>query len=70
MHRVYLSLGSNVEAEKNICSCMSALVQRFTLIASSVVYQSPAVGFAGDDFLNSVVCIETMLSIDALRIDT
>ncbi len=68
MPRVYLGLGSNVEPEKNICSCIRALTQRFTLIATSHVYQTPAEGFVGADFLNAVVGIETGYSVDALRI--
>ena len=68
MPRAYLGLGSNVEPEKNICSCMAALEQRFELVVASPVYQTPAEGFVGADFLNSVVCFETEHSVDALRI--
>ncbi|MGB0845298.1 MAG: 2-amino-4-hydroxy-6-hydroxymethyldihydropteridine diphosphokinase [Thiolinea sp.] len=68
MPRVYLSLGSNVEPAKNICSCMTVLAKRFQVVVVSRVYQSPAEGFSGDDFLNSVVCLDTDLGIDELRI--
>lgn len=68
MPRVYLGLGSNVEPEKNICSCLAALLERFELVAASRVYQTPAEGFVGADFLNAVVALETEYSVDALRI--
>lgn len=68
MAQVYLSLGSNVEPEKNLCSCMKALKQRFAVVMTSKIYRTPAEGFVGADFLNSVVCLETENSIDSLRI--
>ena len=67
MPRVYLGLGSNVEPEKNFCSCMVALLGRFELVVASRVYQTPAEGFVSADFLNAVVCIDTERSVDVLR---
>lgn len=52
---MYLSVGSNVDRERNIADGLRALHQRFGPLAVSTVYQCPAVGFAGDDFLNLVV---------------
>ena len=59
MAMVYLSLGSNIDREKSIESCMRALRQQFTVLAVSSVYESEAVGFDGENFYNLVVAIET-----------
>ncbi len=68
MAEVFLGLGSNVEPEKNMCSCLTTLAQRFRLRAASQVYRTPAEGFVGADFLNAVVCVETAHSVRDLRI--
>lgn len=67
MAQVYVSLGSNIRAEANICSCTQYLQARFKRVISSDVYRTPAEGFAGAAFLNSVVGFETDLSIAELR---
>jgi len=67
MPQVYVSLGSNIRAEANICSCTQYLRARFKRVISSDVYQTPAEGFEGPAFLNSVVGFETKLSIVELR---
>lgn len=61
MTTVYLSLGSNIEAEHNICVCLAYLQQAFGELTLSKTYQTPAVGFDGDDFLNLVVQFESQL---------
>jgi len=50
-----LSLGSNVDAQTNIAAAIDALRQEFGDIKLSTVYESEAVGFSGDNFLNLVV---------------
>ena len=67
MTRAYVSLGSNIRAEANICSCTHHLRSRFKNFSSSDVYQSPAIGFEGDPFLNSVVGFDSDLDITGLR---
>ncbi len=59
MARVYVSIGSNVEPERQIRSGIHALRKHFGPLSISPVYQSRAVGFAGDDFLNLVVGFDT-----------
>jgi 2-amino-4-hydroxy-6-hydroxymethyldihydropteridine diphosphokinase len=59
MARVYVSIGSNVEPERQIRSAICALREHFGPLSISPVYQSRAVGFAGDDFLNLVVGFDT-----------
>ncbi|MDP2227434.1 MAG: 2-amino-4-hydroxy-6-hydroxymethyldihydropteridine diphosphokinase [Moraxellaceae bacterium] len=59
MPRVYLSLGSNIEREKNIRAALRVLEDRFGDLLVSPVYESEAVGFEGDHFLNLVVGFDT-----------
>jgi 2-amino-4-hydroxy-6-hydroxymethyldihydropteridine diphosphokinase len=57
--RVYLGLGSNVDAERNLRLGIRELRWRYGDLDISPVYRSRAVGFEGDDFLNLVVGLET-----------
>lgn len=59
MAKVYLGLGSNIGPEENLRRGIRELRQRFGDLELSDVYQSAAVGFEGDDFLNLVVGMET-----------
>jgi len=63
MPRVYLSLGSNVDPEANLRLGVAELGARFGELELSPVYRNAAVGFAGDDFLNLVVGLDTADSI-------
>ena len=53
-----LSLGSNVEPERNLRAAVAALRERFGAVVVSPVYRTAAVGFEGPDFLNAVARIE------------
>lgn len=66
--QVYLGLGSNVDARRNLESGLDALRQRFGTITCSPLYRSEAVGFSGDDFLNACCRITTALDPVALKI--
>jgi len=63
MPTVLLSLGSNQQPQLHLCSALHALHQRFTPITVSPTYRTQAVGFAGPDFLNNAVKLETDLSL-------
>lgn len=63
MSIVYISIGSNVDAETNIRAAVTALQKQFGKLTISTVYKNSAVGFDGDDFLNLVVGLETTQSI-------
>ncbi|HEY8011081.1 MAG TPA: 2-amino-4-hydroxy-6-hydroxymethyldihydropteridine diphosphokinase [Rudaea sp.] len=67
MARAYLSLGSNLEPEKNLRAALTELRARFGDITVSPVYRCPAVGFDGPDFLNLAVGIDTELDPHALN---
>jgi 2-amino-4-hydroxy-6-hydroxymethyldihydropteridine diphosphokinase len=59
--RVFLSLGSNVDRERNIAFAISMLRERFGQLRLSSVYESDAVGFEGDPFYNVVVELSSSL---------
>jgi 2-amino-4-hydroxy-6-hydroxymethyldihydropteridine diphosphokinase len=65
--RVYLSLGSNVEPEKNLRAALDELRARFGNVIVSPTYRFPAVGFEGPDFLNLAAAIDTDLDAIALN---
>lgn len=59
MATVYLGLGSNIDAEKNLRLAVGELRRLFGTLTVSPVYSSAAVGFDGPDFLNLVVALAT-----------
>lgn len=67
MGKAYLSLGSNLDAERNLRSAFAALRERFGDLTMSVVYRFPAVGFDGPDFLNAAAVIDSDLDPFALN---
>ncbi len=67
MAQVFLSLGSNIEAEQNIRSSLHMLKELYPDMRASCVYESEAVGFQGDNFLNLVVAFNTDLSVEGLH---
>ncbi len=67
LNRVLLGVGSNVEPEKHLRLGFKALVELDADLIISPVYQSAALGFEGDDFLNAVVMLHTQLSVLQLQ---
>ncbi|TDT44586.1 2-amino-4-hydroxy-6-hydroxymethyldihydropteridine diphosphokinase [Halospina denitrificans] len=59
MNRVYISIGSNQETVRHVRSALDALYERFGDLIISSVYESEAVGFDGENFLNLVVGLDT-----------
>jgi len=62
--RIWLSIGSNIDRKKNIRSAIAALEAGFGRLVISPIYESEAVGFEGDHFLNLVVGLDTNHSLD------
>lgn len=58
-----LSIGSNINAAQNIRAAMKELRLKFGNIACSTVFESEAVGFEGDNFLNLVGLIDTEIKL-------
>ena len=69
MTRVFVSIGSNVEREHHVRSAINALRTRFGTVRASRVYETVAVGFRGDPFLNLVAGFDTNLELEEL-VDT
>jgi len=66
MSSVYISIGSNVDQQKNISSCLKGLRKQFEQVKESATYENKAVGFEGDNFYNLVVGFETAMSVKEL----
>lgn len=66
MNRIYISVGSNIEPEKYLKHARDALAGRLGELWLSPVYQSEAVGFEGEHFLNMVIGAQTELGIAEL----
>ena len=56
---IFLSLGSNIEPEKNIDFAKEQLQIKYGKLLISSIYKTKAVGFKGDDFLNLVIKTST-----------
>ncbi len=67
MGKAYLSLGSNMDAERNLASALDALRTRFGELVLSPMYRTAAIGFEGPDFLNSAAIIDSDLDAHALN---
>ena len=59
MALVSVSLGSNIDREANIRLAIQALREFYPQLVVSPVYETEAVGFDGDDFLNLAVAFDT-----------
>ena len=59
MARIYISIGSNIEAEQHLRVAIAEFRQHYGELQLSSVYESEAVGFEGDNFLNMVVGLDT-----------
>jgi 2-amino-4-hydroxy-6-hydroxymethyldihydropteridine diphosphokinase len=56
----FISIGSNIQPEKNLPQAVAALQQLGKLLCVSQVYQNPAIGSVGqDDFLNAAALINS-----------
>jgi len=66
MARVYLGVGSNIERERYMVAGLDALEGLFGEMALSSVYDSAAIGFQGQPFLNMVVGVDTTLGVAEL----
>ena len=62
MARVYVSVGSNIDRDRNVAVALASLRREFGELRQSTVYETEAVGFDGDPFYNLVVGFDTELS--------
>jgi len=66
MPEVFVGAGSNVEPRRHLAAGVRALAERFGVLRLSPVYRNSAVGFAGEDFLNMVIGLETEIPVAEL----
>lgn len=65
--KVFIDVGSNINREENIQSCVNQLRQDFPGIIFSKAYESESVGFDGGPFINITAGFETDLSYPDLK---
>lgn len=63
MRKGYISIGSNIDKNKNIPASLEALKLNFGPLTISSIYESEAVGFIGDSFYNLIVGFNSELSV-------
>jgi 2-amino-4-hydroxy-6-hydroxymethyldihydropteridine diphosphokinase len=63
MHSIYISIGSNIDPRAYVSMALQDLRECFAEMQQSSLYESQAVGFDGDNFLNLVVSARTHKSI-------
>jgi len=72
MADIFISLGSNVKREYHVKQGLNALAVAFDLpfeqLTLSSLFESEAVGFSGNAFLNMVIGIKTSLSVDQVAL--
>ena len=65
--KYFLSLGSNINAKKNLEFALEELKNILSDIQSSSIHQTKAEGFEGDDFLNLVLAGDSDLEFNSLN---
>jgi len=65
-HKIYLSLGSNLGNKfENLQFAVNAIFEEIGSIKKiAPIFETPAMGFEGDDFLNCVIQLESNQSVD------
>ncbi len=59
MAKVYVSVGSNIDRERNVERALADLHKAYGELEQSRIYETQAVGFDGDSFYNLVVAFHT-----------
>ena len=59
MAKVYVSVGTNIDRDRNVASALAALAREYDDLEQSRIFETQAVGFSGDLFYNLVVAFET-----------
>lgn len=67
IHNIYLSIGSNIEPEKNLTQAIFELKKLVGIQAVSSAWRSAAVGTSGPVFLNAAILVGTPLSAADLK---
>ena len=63
-----IGLGSNIDPEKNIIHAIRLIAEHVTILKKASIWQTPAVGSQGPDYLNTAILIESRHLLDELKI--
>jgi len=66
MAQVYVSIGSNIDREKNSKAAIAELQQRFGVLQLSNIYEAESVGYQGENYYNFVAGFHTDLPVGEL----
>ena len=66
-HKIFVGIGSNIDREMNIRSCIKILKDLYGNVLISPMYETKAMGFNGPNFYNLVLCFETGESVYDLK---
>jgi len=67
MAQVYVSVGSNIDRQRNIATALQVLTETYGELQLSPVYESAAVGFDSEPFYNLVLGFSTQQSPQAVQ---
>jgi 2-amino-4-hydroxy-6-hydroxymethyldihydropteridine diphosphokinase len=67
MHAATILLGSNIDPKENINKAINRLLKECTLIKTSRIWETEAIGSNGPDFLNVATMVETPLLENDLK---
>ena len=65
---IHINIGTNIDKVNQINHTITKLKQYFKPIKCSSIYQSPAVGFVGNDFYNLGINTQTKLTIAEINL--
>ena len=65
---VLIGLGSNIDPEKNIAAALNSLQELVCLKKRAAIWQTPAVGSGGSDYLNTAVLVETNFELFQFKV--
>ncbi|MFO8037158.1 MAG: 2-amino-4-hydroxy-6-hydroxymethyldihydropteridine diphosphokinase [Anaerolineales bacterium] len=66
-HLALIGIGSNIRPEENIHLAVSHLSQKVHILSCSQVWQNPAIGSDGPDYLNAAIQIQTDMDLKDLK---
>ncbi len=67
LHKIYLSLGSNIDPQTNLIAASDELRNSFAPVTFSSVIETISEGTSGPNFLNAAAVINTTASFEELK---
>mgnify|MGYP001636532738 CR=1 FL=1 len=69
MTRGYISIGSNIDRDRNIAAGLQSIERVFGNLIPSSIYESAPVGFSGDPFYNLVVGFDSEFDVNTVALN-